>query len=211
MNVLSHSAVQSRRTFCAKFLMVSAVGCIGCAKLVERLPSSGTQEALAATDRFSEDSKMSFREVYEFGYRNRFIPMMLGISAELGREKTVEMLKRINSERAAREAQDWAKEIGKNDLESYIADQRNPDYFTSHVRTSTIVEDTKKAFEEKVTDCLWAKTFLAADVSDIGYACFCSGEYAAVPAYNSKMQLIRTKTLMQGDEFCNPRYVLRDL
>ena len=211
MNVLSDSGVQSRRAFCAKILVGSAVSCIGCTRLVETLSSSGGQTVPAATARFSEDSKMSFKEVYEFAFRDRLIPVMLAICAEMGRDKAVEMLTRVNDERAAKEAQDWAREIGKNDFESWIADQRNPDYFASHIRTSVIVEDTARAFEVKVSDCLLARTFRAAAAADIGYACFCSGDLAAVPAYNPKMQLIRTKTLMQGDESCDQRYVLRDL
>ena len=211
MNVTSGSAVESRRTFCARLLIAGAVGCIGCTKLVETRPASGAKTVLPATGTSFEDSRMSFKEVYDFAFRDRFIPMMLGVSAELGRENLVQILEKISGERAAKEAQDWAKEIGNNDLESWIADLRNPDYFASHVRTWTIIEDSTHVFEVKVTDCLLAETFRAAGAADIGYASFCSGDIAAVAAYNPNIELIRRKTLMQGDECCSQRYVLRDL
>ena len=211
MNVQSQSAVESRRSFCVKLLVASVAGSIGCTKLGERSPSNAVRTVQPGIGAFSEDSKISFKQVYEYAYRDRLIPLMLGICAEMGRERALEMLKKVGADKAVKEAQDWAKETGKNDLESWIADQRSPDYFTSHVRAFTIVEDTKHAFEVKVTDCLLARTFRAANAGDIGYACFCSGDLAAVPAYNRQMELIRTKTLMQGDECCNHRYVLRDV
>lgn len=207
MNTGSHTHTQGRRTFCAKLLAAGAVSCIGCAKLFAMQQSSGTQQTTSAREKFSEDSKMSFKEVYDFAFRDRFIPIMLGISAELGRENAIAMFKKITGKRATEEALEWAKKMGRNDLESWIADERKPDHRLRHVRTWTIIEDTKQVFEEKVTECLLSTTFRAAGAADIGYACFCHGDSVATPAFNPKIHLIRTKTLMQGDAYCNHRYV----
>ncbi len=207
MNTRAHTLIQSRRTFCAKLLAAGAVSCIGCAELFAMPQSSGAEQEPSAEEKFSEDSKMSFKEVYEFAFRDRFIPIMLGISAEFGKEKAIEMFMKITAKRATEEGLEWAKKMGKNDLESWIADVRKPDHRLSHVRTWTIIEDTKQVFEEKVTECLLAKTFRAVGAADIGYACFCYGDLVATPAFNPKIHLIRTKSLMQGDAYCNHRYV----
>ena len=70
-----------------------------------------------------------------------------------------------------------------------------------------IVEDTEKAFELKITECIWASTFLNAKAGDIGYASVCFGDYAWAEGFNPKIKMIRDKTLMQGHELCNHRYV----
>jgi hypothetical protein len=72
-----------------------------------------------------------------------------------------------------------------------------------------MVEDTERAAEMKVTECLWAKTFRDAGAGDIGYALMCHGDFATAPAFNAKMKMTRTKTLMQGHDCCNPRWTLQ--
>jgi hypothetical protein len=59
-----------------------------------------------------------------------------------------------------------------------------------------------------MTECLWAKTFLDANAADIGFACVCFPDYAVAQAFNPKMKMIRDKTLMQGHDCCNHRYVI---
>jgi hypothetical protein len=84
---------------------------------------------------------------------------------------------------------------------------KNPDPFWQHALTTEIVEDEEKAFEIKVTECLWAKTFREAQASDIGYATICYQDYAMSQGFSPKLKMIRTKTLMQGHEYCNHRWV----
>jgi hypothetical protein len=71
-----------------------------------------------------------------------------------------------------------------------------------------IVEDTDQALELKVKECIFAETFLKASAGDIGFAFICYGDYAWPRAFNPKIKMIRDKTLMQGHDCCNHRYVL---
>jgi len=68
------------------------------------------------------------------------------------------------------------------------------------------VEDSETAHEIRVTECLWAKTFREAGAAAIGYAVVCHGDYAECQAFNPHIRMIRTKTLMQGDDCCNHRW-----
>lgn len=73
--------------------------------------------------------------------------------------------------------------------------------------TSELVEDTDHAREIKVTECLWAKTLRELNPADIGYAAIYHGDYAYCQGFNPKIRMIRSKTLMQGDDCCNHRWV----
>ena len=46
-----------------------------------------------------------------------------------------------------------------------------------------------------------------AGVPDLGYAIACFGDYAFAESFNHSIRLIRDKTIMQGDSYCNHRYV----
>lgn len=63
------------------------------------------------------------------------------------------------------------------------------------------------SFGTKITECLFAKTFRSSGAADIGNAYESYYDFPAAQAYNPKLKLIRTKTLMVGDDCCNPRYV----
>jgi hypothetical protein len=73
--------------------------------------------------------------------------------------------------------------------------------------TFEVVERTDRVWEIKVTECLMAKTFREAGAADIGYAVQCSGDPALCRGFNPKIRQLRTKTLMQGDDCCNHRWV----
>ena len=50
--------------------------------------------------------------------------------------------------------------------------------------------------------------FREEDAADIGYAMVCYPDYAVARGLNPKLRLVRTKTLMQGDDSCGLRYVM---
>jgi len=70
-----------------------------------------------------------------------------------------------------------------------------------------IVEDSQYAFEMKITECLTEIVFREANAPDLGYACVCHADFGFPVGINPKLKLIRTKTLMQGHDCCNHRYV----
>ena len=118
------------------------------------------------------------------------------------------MLKRASSEYTSQRAQDRIQNLPKNDLAAFTAWTKEPNPFYNHVLTYEIVEETDKIFENKITECLWAETFRDANASDIGCATNCHPDYAYARAFNPKMRMIRTKTLMQGHDCCNHRWIL---
>jgi len=151
--------------------------------------------------KFLEDAGMTFQQVYDFGYRG-FISRMQVIANELGEDRFMEILKRASSEVASQ-----VKSGPNNDFAAFTAGMRGQSRFWEHALTRDIIEDTDRAFEIRVTECLWAKTFREGGASDIGYASICHPDYAACQAFNPKIRMIRTKTLMQGDDHCDHRWV----
>lgn len=207
MDTKTLSFKQSRRQFLSKILPAGSLFCFGCSNVPTL---SGSKEKTTVSQdqhKFLKDSGMSFKEVYEFAYKEGFIPLMQNLADDLGKDNFIEMLKRAGSKSAAQYARNMAQNLPRNDLAAFTADLRKPNHFWKHVLTFDIVEDTNKAFEMKITECLWAKIFREAKASDIGYAAICHPDYAMTQAFNPKIRTIRSKTLMQGHDYCNPRWV----
>jgi len=186
-----------RRELLLKIFPGCALMCAGC----------GPAAAAAAKHKFSEKSEMTYEQIYQFAYGG-FIPLMKNLAEELGKDRFDALLKQAASQAGVQAAKEQAKKLGKNDLAAFMAPVKSKDPFWQQVLTFEFVEDTEKAAEIKVTECLWAKTFREANAADIGYAAVCHGDFAYAPAFNPKMKMIRTKTLMRGHDCCNHRYVM---
>ena len=62
--------------------------------------------------------------------------------------------------------------------------------------------------EAVVTECCIAETFQAAGLGGaIGHAAVCNMDYTWPVAFNPDFKMERTKTLMQGHDCCNHRYI----
>ena len=201
------SEVPDRRQLLLQMLPAGAFACLLCRHGL----AAGTQEKGAAPpgkNKFQAPCGMSYEELFQFAYAYDFIPAMKAMGAEMGREKLVETLKRAYSAVAVEHVRERLKTNLKNDLTTWTADLRNPFPLYKNALTFKLVEDMPTAVEARITECLWAKTFREADAADIGYACLCDTESAALKAFNPKIKLNFTKTLMQGHDCCNPRYVM---
>ena len=204
---------KSRRQFFSEILPAGSLLCLGCGSLLscarpEEKPAVEEDTAVpAAKHKFLEDSGMSFQEVFDLAFKDFYIPIMKSLANEIGKDEFIEMLKRASSEIGAESGRDMAKSMQKNDLTAYASNLKANELY-KHILTYEIVEETDKAVQLKITECLWAKTFREAKASDIGYAAICYSDYAWTSAFNPKMRFIRTKTLMQGHDCCNNRRIL---
>ena len=197
---------QSRRQF-MKLLSAGSLVCLGCGHLFA-LPQSGEKTPVSAKKhKFQEDAKMTFEQVFTAAYQSD-VQIMNALAEKIGKDKFIAMLKEASAETAAAGAKQMANSLPKNDLAAFTSVMKKPDYFWKHALTFEIVEDTKTAFEVKISECIWAKTFRDFKAPDIGYAMICHSDFAMARAYNPKMKLARTKTLMQGHDFCNHRWVM---
>lgn len=160
----------------------------------------------AIKPKFLESSNMTFQEVFDFAFKT-FVPVLQDLAKELGEEQVFAVLKKLASESALRAGQAAAQQVPTNNFAAFHARLREANHFWSHVLTFEIVEDTPQAFEVKVTECLWAKTFREIGAAEIGYWLICHPDYAYCQGFNPRISMSRSKTLMQGESYCDHRWV----
>jgi hypothetical protein len=93
-------------------------------------------------------------------------------------------------------------------MNSFAGPFRNPDSRVGQTIVREIVEDNDRVFEMKITECLTEKVFREAGALDLGFACVCYADYGLPEGMDLGIKLMRTKTLMEGHDCCNHRYVL---
>jgi hypothetical protein len=198
---------ETRRSFFRALLPGAALICLGGPCLLRATQAENKAKAAGPKHKFLNDSGMTFTEFFVVAYAAQ-VPIWRGLELELGRDRAHELMKRAIDRPAKEQMTEFAKKAGKNDLAAYTRDLHSPSRFWQNVLTYEVIEDTLQAFEIRVTECLWAKTYRDAHAGDLGYILSCHADFAAAKAFNPKMRLVRTKTLMQGHDSCNNRYVL---
>ena len=200
----------SRRRFLGTVMPACAIACLACPsafalnKSKLSVAETALQEDIHPFDAEFSD-KLTWRQFAAARWQGL---ILLGkwMMEETGRDKTLEYLKKFSTQLMLDRGRAQARESTSQSLREYTEQFRNLENYKNSL-VMEIVEDTEKAFELKVTECLSASTFLTAGAGDLGTALVCHGDYAWAEGFNSKIKLVRDKTLMQGDPICNHRYI----
>jgi hypothetical protein len=189
---------------------VGAATCMGCAGLALCAQKPKDQPAPPAfSAEPNANAGMTWEQAFKFRYKG-YIRQMKRLSSLIGNDKFPVLLSEATSESAS-EAPIKVKPEPGRDMENFIRyflNELMPAPIYRAALTWDIVEKSTTALEFRFSQCLWASTFRAEDAGDIGYASVCFADYAYTKAISPSIKLIRTKTLMQGHDCCNHRFVV---
>ncbi len=197
----------SRRNFLRTLITSCPLLCFGGVGLLAASATEKKTQSSGEKHKFLDNSNMSYDQIFDFAFAGFFLPIIQNLANEMEKGEYIEALKRAAESAGKRSGQFMAKRSPEISLAAYTAIMKNPDPFWRHVLTTEIVEANKNVFEIKVTECLWAKTFCDSQAGEIGYATICYQDYAMSQGFSPKLKMIRDKTLMQGDECCNHRWI----
>lgn len=196
------SGTLSRRALFS-ILPAGAFGCLGC---VRSLACPQGPQALPTGLSWTEKADVTWEELFRFAYQKDLIPLLKVLEAQFGREEFSKMLRAAADEVVRRKTAGRPPSVP--DLVSLASNMHNVPPIMQHALDAEIVEQSPEAFEYRVKSCLWARVFRDMDAADIGYSMICYPDYPVAKSLNPKLRLIRTKTLMQGDDSCSLRYVM---
>jgi len=201
----------SRRRFLSQALPACSLLCLGAGSNAFGLSPALKKAFQQAKHKFDEElpMKLTNRQLLSFTYGRDYIPLLKLLSEEIGKDKLIAILKKFSTEQGRQMGKMMAQQLGKNDFASLkkFFSPESPNL--RNELTMILTEDTNSVHELKVTECLWADTFLKAKAGELGFAAVCFGDYASATAFNPKIEMVRDKTLMQGHDCCNHRYLLK--
>jgi hypothetical protein len=151
------------------------------------------------------DLKISLKQRVglEYSMMFDFIDTMKDVLEE---QELMRLLKQHSEKIGVRAGESQRQNSPDDSFQTYVATFRPPRYARS--LTHEIVEDTEKAFGLKVTECIWATVFRDAGFGgELGHAALCNMDYYWPKAFNPNFAMERDKTLMQGHDQCNHRYI----
>ena len=161
-------------------------------------------------------SKEKFGISYEDYFRTRFngiVEILRVLGPILDEKKALTIIKKLwekkGVELIVRQLKSSSPITNFEEFKEIYKDQISTEYMQNCLKFN-IVEDTPDKLAFKFTECLWAKTFLELGASDIGDAMCCYPDFTMAKAFHPNLKLIRTKSLMKGDDHCNSTYIWED-
>ena len=195
----------SRRQFITRVAPACALTCIGGKGLLGMMHLATQQEGKHKFDQ-PVDLALTYRRLQWNAARGK-IQLIKTLIKELGEERAIEIIKTDTRESAYALGQRQAKAAEKNDFNAYVSMFRDPKPYANTL-TMEIIEDSEKAFELKVTECLFADPYIKSGLGgEVGFAALCYMDYFWPKGFNENIELVRDKTLMQGNDCCNHRYI----
>jgi hypothetical protein len=151
------------------------------------------------------DMSLSARQRMSMQY-NQYFGLLRSLQREMEEPELIQLLNRHSEAVGRRNGEQQARDFPDTEFATFVNQFRPPRYGTS--LTHEVVEDTEKAFGLRVTECIWATTFREAGFGgEVGHAAVCNMDYQWPTAFNPNFKMERDKTLMQGHDCCNHRYL----
>jgi hypothetical protein len=195
-----------RRELLVKTVPACAVACLGLGRVsglagaVTGLPCQEVHKFDAKIDR-----EFSARELLRMEVR-AMEPMIGAMRQEVGDDETLRILRVSSKTIGERVGKSQAQSVPEPTFENFTSGFR--EMITGSTLTGEVVEDTEKVFALKIKECIWPEVLGEAGLDgEIGHAAVCNMDYHWPPAFNPAFKMERSKTLMQGHDCCNHRYI----
>jgi fumarate reductase iron-sulfur subunit len=134
-------------------------------------------------------------------------PLIRAFIEEFGKEKTLSVVKKVIGSLAQESGEQLATLVGGNSLHDFANGlSRYWESGGAYEKEELELSDTKYDFN--ITRCRYAEMYKQLGLSDLGFVLSCGRDYALLEGFNPKMRLVRTKTIMEGEDHCDFRITL---
>lgn len=196
----------NRRDLLTRTVPACAMAWLGLCKLPSVGICDGTSQE-QEQHKFDAPRQLTMSERQQTERENRaFIRFIKTLQQEVGEPELVRLLNANSAEHGRSIGEMQAERAPDTSFQTFVSQFRPPRY--AEILTHEVVEDTEKAFGLRVNECLIAETFQAAGLGGaIGHAAVCNMDYYWPTAFNPNLKMDRDRTLMQGHDHCNHRYL----
>ncbi len=132
--------------------------------------------------------------------------LIKGFINDIGKDKALEITKRVIEEDAILSGKNLAVEFSGNSLEEML--QVVQEFWAKNgIMELENISLDEKTLSFDVTRCGYAEMYQRMGIQELGSLMSCSRDFAFMGGFNPAIELKRTKTIMEGDRICNFRYV----
>lgn len=131
-------------------------------------------------------------------------PLIRAFEAELGRDRTLALVRDVIADLARRAGADLARQLGEASLEAFAGSLGR--WCEGGALEIRMLERSAERLAFDVTRCRYAEMYRALGLADLGSSLSCRRDFALIEGFNPDVRLTRTRTIMEGASHCDFRF-----
>ena len=131
-------------------------------------------------------------------------PLIRAFEAEIGREKTLAIVKVAISKLARESGAELARALGEATLTAFASCLDR--WQEGGALELEILEQSEDHLDFDVTRCRYAEMYRALGLADLGASLSCVRDFTLAEGFNPAITLTRTQTIMEGADHCDFRF-----
>ena len=135
-------------------------------------------------------------------------PVIRAVTQRIGREEALALLEQVNQQEAFRRGRSVAEKVEQNGIEALVDEVAG--WGRGGVWEMEGLEQTPTSYFFNVTRCPYYEKYRDLGLDEFGVYLSCCRDEPFARGFNPKLRLVRTKTIMEGADYCDFRYYLED-
>lgn len=157
--------------------------------------------------KFQNKVSLTFEQHFRMMFAN-VVSLLRDLEDEVGTERILNVIAKWSKRRGS-------EMVGEKRVASFEEfkeywKEASKDHFFANSVTVEFPSETVTELQCNYTECLFAKTFRDLGAAELGKIMVCDPDFAFAQALSPLLHLERTKTLMEGHDCCNHKYIWKD-
>lgn len=133
------------------------------------------------------------------------VPVIRALAQRIGRDEALAILKEVNQQEAFQRGQKMRTE-GQNGIEELVKDVDS--WGVGGIFEIEVLERTSTTYFFNVFRCPYYEKYRELGLEEYGVELSCCRDEPFARGFNPRLRLVRTKTIMEGADYCDFRYTL---
>ena len=134
-------------------------------------------------------------------------PVIRKVSKKIGKEEALAILQEVNQKEAFQRGREMMGITGKNGIEELVDEVAS--WGEGGVWEMDVLEQTATTYFFNVTRCPYYEKYRELGLEEFGVGFSCCRDEPFARGFNPQIELVRTKTIMEGADHCDFRYHLK--
>ncbi len=135
------------------------------------------------------------------------VPVIRAVSKRIGKSEALVILKEMNEQEAFQRGRNMMKTAGQNGLEGLINEVAS--WGEGGIWEMDVLEQTSTTYFFNVHRCPYYEKYRELGVDEFGVELSCCRDEPFARGFNPLLKLVRSKTIMEGADYCDFRYFLQ--
>jgi hypothetical protein len=134
------------------------------------------------------------------------VPVIKAVSQRIGKDEALAILKEVNQQEAFQRGQNMMKTEGQNGIEKLVNEVTS--WGEGGIWEMDVLEQTSTTYFFNVIRCPYYEKYRELGLDEFGVEFSCCRDEPFARGYNPQLKLVRSKTIMEGADYCDFRYYL---